>query len=80
MEIKTKYKVGDVVWTIADNKLVETKIISPRFDNYCTEDIPLEDRLTWELEYKEKFMMTTININRKEELLFSSKEELIKSL
>lgn len=80
MEIKTKYNIGDKVYFIHGNKITCNKIISI--------DISIYDRKNNgipKIEYTIDFGFRTGKISdtltiRPEEELYSTKEELIKSI
>ena len=66
-EVQTKYYIGDRVWLISNNKAIE-KIIT-QFDVVVSDN---GIKITYELNYE--------SIDIDESKLFTSKEELLKSL
>lgn len=83
MIIKSRFREGDLVYTLSNNKIKQGKIIKPYFDNYDSKLKTLEERLQWEVDIKEfsPFAFSLqYNIKRSEKDLFETKEELIKSL
>lgn len=65
--VETKYYIGDRVWLVSNNKVVE-KIIT-QFDVVVSDN---GIKITYELNYE--------SIDIDESKLFTSKEELLKSL
>ena len=68
MEAKTKYDIGDKVWHICDNRAVRSDITRVI--------ISVESPDSYEVSYSLHFGDTEIP----EDLLFRTKEELLKSL
>ena len=70
MTIETKYNIGDEVWVYHDKK--PTKVVIRMISYYCRK---------WGHLLKEEIMYLTDGYcSFSEELLFSSKEELLNSL
>lgn len=79
MTITTIYNPGDTVWCLIDNKAVCTKTVE--VGHIKNEKIPIEKRLQWKLEAKERsWVGIDIVAVRAESELFRTKEELIASL
>ena len=86
--INSKYKIGDMVWTMSLNKPVHTRITDLHLDhNYIEPKRTPEQRLEWELEQCEPNWITGMSMNdpglpikRSEDQLFDTREELIASL
>lgn len=68
MELNTKYYIGDRVWLISGNKAVESIVTLYRI----TVDSDNKQKVTYELNH--------CGSDVDESKLFSSKEELLKSL
>lgn len=81
--INSKYKIGDKVWTMSLNKPVYTEIQDICLGSGYEGKSP-EKRLKWILEHQEPSIYGIspygICIQRSEDELFDTKEELIKSL
>jgi hypothetical protein len=83
MEIKTKYNIGDTVWFISENRAKSGIITQPttfhpvlnRNDVY-----DLTDFLGWRLDLVEFMDRSMTLVRRREKDLFSTKEELLKSM
>ena len=81
MVIKSRFREGDLVYTLSNNQIKRGRILRPYFDNYDSKLKTLEERLQWEVDIQElSLSFYPINIRRSEDKLFETKEELIKSL
>jgi len=76
MTITTKFDIGDEVWFLEGNKAKQSKItrIAP-YSNFS------EKRgISWELDIKLDSIFGGLYLNKYEDELFATKEELINSL
>ncbi len=75
MTITTKYNIGDSVWVISKNQVVQTTIKRvSMFQNTDFQDF------VWDLDLEGDTGNNLLPAYRPESKLFPSKEELIKSL
>ena len=81
MEIKTKFNIGDKVWTLHENKIVKFTINQIEANVYDDEILikygskeRIKQTVSWSIFQQE------LSISKKESELFSAKEELINSL
>lgn len=87
--INSKFNIGDKVWTIANDQVVQTTILDLDISadhGACHQGVPAfpaEGRLRWALEVKRPepgMIGVAYNILMGEDKLFSTKEELLASL
>ncbi len=83
--INSEYQIGDLVWTMCENKPVQATIRDLTIDqDYGDKKKPLVDRIKWVLDRKEKISMwmsdAELPLKRSEAQLFRTKEELLQSL
>lgn len=73
MELKSKYNIGDKVWWINDSKALVGKIESVHLHRYKDNPVTIADYFVKQNDKSEVHLV-------REECLFLTKEELIKSL
>lgn len=80
--IHSKYNIGDKVWLISENKVVQTTIIDISISRDYSTPQPLADRLKWKLDLTVplKGFVVRDPVYATEDQLFSTKQELIASL
>lgn len=74
MEVKTKFNLGDEVWTMENNKAVSGSI------KELTINICINGKITIKYTIKVLWKSQIWDTTRYEEELFPTKEELLKSL
>jgi len=90
MTIKTKYDIGDKIWTIYCNKVRELNIveiyIERKFKDIGKEakDLIPDNRIVYKVSEKSEYdyctHMTKDGMNTYENLIYKTKEELLKKL
>lgn len=77
MQIKTQFDIGQEVWLIHENKSTKTTVGAININVLSKDTINIIYHLGWEEDFEgEDFLIKSVSGKR----LFSTKEELIKSL
>jgi len=84
MDIKTKFNIGDTIWFLHDNKVIETIIRKARIEisNKAPNAEHGEVSIVLEVIYlcNREDAKATINVKVEEQFAFKSKSDLLKSL
>lgn len=76
MKFETVYNIGDKVWIMNKDKAKQGKIYSISFCNFYTVNRDIEYRVTYDICFDDNSSESGV----KQDEIFSSKEDLIKSL